>query len=123
MTRKQPWITRLYDNLYSCLETSGANPREDHERLGFLPRIGTDTHVRFLVLRTRAADGREVRTPMTPEQAMDLGAALVMAGKAMGMANLRTSSGWIVNTAKPGEGWKTGTASHTPNFLDWSTTS
>lgn len=121
MSRKKPWLTRLFTNLYSCLETSGARPGTPGA-FGWLPRIATNTHIRFLVLRTHTEDGREVRTPMTPEQAIDLGNALVKAGKAMGMANLRNSDGWIVNEAKPGQGWKTGTASLHPDELDWSKT-
>lgn len=120
MSRKKPWFTRLFPNLYSCLDTSGARVGDnDH---GYRPRIATDTHVRFLTLRTHTEDGREVYTPITPEQAIDLGHALVKAGKAMGMANLRHSNGWIVNEAKPGQGWKTGTASLHPDELDWSKT-
>jgi len=121
MSRKKPWLTRLFPNLYSCLETSGAAPGTPGA-YGWRPRIATHTHIRFLVLRTRTEDGREVRTPMTPEQAIDLGNALVKAGKAMGMANLRQTDGWIVNEAKPGHGWRTGTASLTPDEIDWNKT-
>lgn len=116
MTRKKPWLTRLFPNLYSCLETSGGPPGT----FGWRPRIATSNHVRFLVLKTITHDDREVRTPMTPEQAIDLGTALVRAGKALGMANLRNSDGWIVNEAQPGEGWHTATASNHPDELDWS---
>lgn len=116
MTRKRPWLTRLFPNLYSCLETSGGTPGI----YGWRARIATSNHVRFLVLKTIAHDQREVHTPMTPEQAIDLGNALVKAGKALGMANLRDADGWIVNEAKPGNGWRTGTASNHPDEIDWS---
>lgn len=119
MSQKKPWLTRLFPNLYSNLETSGARPGTP-EAHGWLPRIATDTHIRFLVLKTHTEDGREVRTPMTPEQAIDLGNALLKAGKGLGSANLRQSGGWIVNEAKPGHGWRTGTASLHPDEIDWS---
>lgn len=122
MSRKKPWLTRLFPNLYSCLNTLSVPPSTDGTGGWFRPRIATDTHMRVLVLRTLMHDGREVHTPMTPEQAIDLGNAMVKAGKAIGTANLRHSDGWIVNEAKPGEGWRTGTASLHPDEIDWSKT-
>lgn len=119
MSRKKPWLTRLFPNLYACLETSGARPGTP-EAHGWLPRIATATHIRFLLLKTHTEDGREVHTPMTPEQAIDLGHALIKAGKAQGLANLRNADGWIVNTAEPGQGWRTATASVRPDEFDWS---
>lgn len=118
MSQKKPWLTRLLPNLYANLDTSGGPPGTH----GWFPRIATNTHIRFLVLNTRTDDGRPVHTPLTPEQAIDLGNALVKAGKAMGMANLRQADGWIVNEAKPGHGWRTGTASLHPDEIDWSKT-
>lgn len=122
MSRKKPWLTRLFPNLYSCLNTQSVSPGVDGTGGWFRPRIATDNHVRVLMLRTHTGDGREVYTPMTPEQAIDLGTAMVKAGKAIGMANLRHGDGWIVNEAKPGDGWRTGTASAHPDEIDWSKT-
>lgn len=117
MARKRPWFTRLFTNLYDNIETTCLTPGQDGTN--FLPRLGTCRFIRVVTLRTRTDDDRVILTHMTPEQAIDLGTALVKAGKAQGAICLEQGGeGYAVNTATTRDGWTTATASTVPNLLE-----
>lgn len=122
MSRKRPWFTRLLPNLYENIETTCLAPGQDST--GFLPRLGTCRFIRVLTLRTRTDDDRIVLTHMTPEQAYDLGRALMKAAAAQGaMSIAQDGEGFAVNTARPGHGWSTATITgSTRDELTWEAT-
>jgi len=106
--RLKPVITRLFPHLYSNLQVTSLRTGQDGTT--FLPRLGSTDFVRVITLRTRTAEGRLVKTHMTPEQAYDLGHALMRAAGEAGAASIRDGGkGFAVNHDKPRDGWKTAT--------------
>lgn len=108
MAHKRPWLTRLFPNLYDNIETTCLAPGQDGT--GLLPRLASCRFIRVVTLRTRMDDGRVILTHLTPEQAYDLGTALVQAGSAQGrLSVIQDGKGFAVNTAQPNHGWSTAT--------------
>jgi len=106
--RLKPLITRIFPNLYSNLQVTSLRTGQDGT--AFLPRLGNTDFVRVITLRTRTDEGRLVKTHMTPEQAYDLGHALMRAAGAAGAASVSDAGkGFAVNRDKPRDGWKTAT--------------
>lgn len=117
MPRKRPWFTRLFTRLNDNIDTTCLTPGQDGT--GFLPRLGNCRFIRVVTLRTHTDDNRVLLTHMTPEQAIDLGNALVDAGKAQGMLCLEQGGdGYAVNTSRVEDGWTTGTACLIPVPMD-----
>lgn len=104
--RLKPVIARLFPTLHdnfdvACLPVG-------HDGTTFLPRLGGCDFVRVITLRSHTDEGRLIKTHMTPEQAYDLGRALMKAAQASGNASLADDgSGFAVCKADPRKGWRT----------------
>jgi hypothetical protein len=116
VAHKRPYRSRLLGMIADCVMPDLAKPGVNNP---FRARLATDTAVRTVVLRTVMPDGRIILTDMTPEQAIDIGLALICRGQEQGNANLRHGNGFIVNEAHRFSDWTVATASRDYDLLKW----
>lgn len=117
---KHAWYIRPIRVLHHAVSWHSSRSDETaHSKLKgtrrFLPRLGHDPLVRLVTLRLSAGhEDRALILELTPEEAMDIGTALVREAQKVAAVNMDQGNGWALNPREEGDGWHTATATADP---------